>query len=251
MGYTMEKASSAEKQRKLDNALVKVFDRKNRSALSDAARYLASLYLFAHGDERFSDVLDSLKVEVTYNTTNDGFTESSEYVCASSTAPHFFDEYLKLRSNELSHSLAISADGDFTTVSVKVWSKLYPNADLSKKSDAAKIACFAIFQGLSMVVEPAARYQMSQTDMTWKTINTKTPIVLVMDAIVNGRVTACPVCGTPVYLVARKNPTPFCGVAHNNTYHRRAKRLIIDGVSVDDVCNEYPLIPRDTVKSWT
>lgn len=254
MGYSRQKSSAQKTQRKLDNALTAVFaDGQNNGKameLSEAAHYLAGLYLYAHGDERFGDVLDSLKVETTYGTTADGFTESNEYACASSTVPRFFNDYLMIRSNELSHGLEIESDGNVVMVSVRVWSRFYPYADLLNKADAVKIACFAIFQGLSMVVEPVARYQMNQRSMEWEHCDNRAPIILVMDAIVEGRVTACPVCGKPVYLKNRKNASPFCKPAHNTTYERRARRYLENGASVDEVKGAFPHVDKETIRTW-
>lgn len=224
-------------QRKLDTALDALF-KDERQDISDAARYLAGLYLYAHGDERFGGVLDSITVN--------NFT----CVSAVSTVPRFFHPYLELRENELSHGLHVERLKDDVTVSVNVPEIVYPYADLSKKSDAVIVACFAIFQGLSMVVEPVARYQMNQQSMAWERCDNRAPIVLVMDAIVDGRVAACPVCGKPVYLKSRKNPSPFCGTAHSNTYHRRAKRLLESGASVAQVRDDFPYVGIATIDGW-
>ena len=240
MGYSKEKYSSSKAQRKIDDFVAKVFDGSDGipKEMTEAARYLARLYLYAHGDSRSSKVLDSIAVSDT------------ECVFASSTVPPFFRQYLELRNNELSHGLHIERRDSSTMVSVRVPEIVYPYADLSIEQDAVKVACFAIFQGLSMVVEPAARYQMNQQTMAWEHCDNRKPIIFVMDAIVGGRVTACPICGEPVYLKARKNPNQFCGIAHSNTYHRRAKKRLADGHSVNDVCIDYPLIKRDTIKAW-
>lgn len=156
-----------------------------------------------------------------------------------------------IRSNELSHGLTIESDGNVVTVSVRVWGRFYPYADLSNKADAVKVACFAIFQGLSMVVEPVARYQMDQRSMEWKHHDNRAPIVLVMDAIVEGRVTACPVCGKPVYLKSRKNASPFCKPAHNTTYERRARRYLKNGASVYAVEDAFPHVDKETIEAWS
>lgn len=243
MGYTKEKSSAQKAQRKLDNALTAVFADEQSSGkaieLSEAARYLAGLYLYAQGDERFSDVLDSISVD-NYSS-----------VSATSTVPRFFHQYLELRGNELSHGLRIERRQDIMTVSVTVPEIVYPYADLAIKSDAVMVACFAIFQGLSMVVEPVARYQMNQQTMTWEHCDNRAPIILVMDAIVEGRVTACPVCGKPVYLKNRKNASPFCKPAHNTTYERRARRYLESGASVDEVKSDFPHVDIGTIETWS
>ena len=242
MGYSKQKASSRQLQRKIDKALGAVFsdidgDGKKQE-LQGAAYYLAGLFLYAHGDDRFSGVLDSISV-VNYSL-----------VTASSTVPRFFHPYLELRNNEQSHGLHIDHKEDCTAVSVSVPEIVYPYADLADKGDAVKIACFAIFQGLSMVIEPVARYQMNQQSMDWERCDNRAPIVLVMDAIVDGRVAACPQCGKPVYLKDRSNPTPFCGTPHSNTYHRRAKRCIENGMPIEQVRNEFPYIGEATIEDW-
>lgn len=236
MGYSKEKASSAKRQREIDALLEKLF--KGDYPESEGARYLARLYLYAHGDNRFSNVLDSISVH------------DYELVSASATVPEFFNGYL-IEKSAFGLSIEDNPSGSKTVTVKYPIELLWPCLDIMKKEDVVNAACFTIFQGLSMALEPVARYQMHQHDAHWYRIETPKHMVLAMDAIVDGRVTACPVCGEIVYLKARENPSRFCSVKCSNTYHRRAKRLMKEeGLTVEEVLEKYPLIGRETVEVW-
>ena len=72
---------------------------------------------------------------------------------------------------------------------------------------------------------------------------------LLMREILAGNVSECAQCGTPIY-VARANAKPFCNRGHQTRYSEKARRRIKKGMSVDEVCEAFPMIGRKTVEGW-
>ena len=213
-------------------------DEKSDDRLPDtreAIRYLVGLYLYAHGDGRFSNVLDS----VAY--------ENYEKVVARSTVPRFFHEYL---SEDNPHGLTVKRGRNGLAVYVSIPEGKYPYTNLAKKQNAVAVACFEIFNGLSRAVEVTERYTIDKHTLKWLRYDGRAPIGLVMDAIVDNRITACPTCGTLVLKKSRGNASPFCKPAHATTYERRARSYLMAGASIDEVRSRFEYVNAETINKW-
>ena len=126
----------------------------------------------------------------------------------------------------------------------------YPYTNLAKKKNAIAVACFEIFNGLSRAVEVVERYSIDKHTLKWVHYAGRAPIGLVMDAIVDERITACPTCGTLVLKKSRDNASPFCKPAHATTYERRARSYLMAGASIDEVRSRFEYVNEKTVNKW-
>ena len=216
---------------------LRLWDEDNATDIAVAARYLAKLYLYAHGDARFKHVLQSLTVE-----------SGGEFVHASSVLPYEINYFLP--SADYSFELfELKRNGETIIASVDVATLLYPGADIDDNlKDAVNLTCFELFRGLSRIMTRPP-YSLNQRTLAWERADNNLLFSAILDAIVSGYVHACPQCGKFVYS-GRKNGMPFCKKPHYNNYCKRAKRRMMKGASVDDICSQFPAIQRNTVERW-
>lgn len=69
------------------------------------------------------------------------------------------------------------------------------------------------------------------------------------DAMIAGKIRACPHCGRPI-LVKRDKGMMYCSASCRTLYNRKAKEMCSDGASVDAVHASFPAIPKETIRGW-
>ncbi|MBQ9002257.1 MAG: hypothetical protein IJ087_10430, partial [Eggerthellaceae bacterium] len=69
------------------------------------------------------------------------------------------------------------------------------------------------------------------------------------DLMIEGKVGACPWCGRPMLLL-RKTSKPFCRQSHQTRYNEKARKMLVDGASVNDVIASFEHIQPATIRNW-
>lgn len=212
-------------------------------------QYLAKLSLLANGDERMSSLIElpiydekllglSLEVTLPY-----GFGYNLDrYVLP--TKAQFDKGSLKVVEPEQTVSIRALIH-DFAIFRSPYFNGAHkmPNDDFEKK----RICASAL---LSSLLSYQSQIQFTNNPDTLELERCEETLTACLgDAIIAGKIQACPWCGRPVFK-KHDSSKPFCRKSHQTRYNEAAKKMLARGASVDEVADKYPHINRKTIENW-
>lgn len=123
--------------------------------------------------------------------------------------------------------------------------------DVSRLDDAGldKAARFAVFRTIADSVKDGTTYTIDPDSLSIRRGRIRSVWRSILDAVLSGDVSSCPVCGKPEYTGLRANSTPFCCKAHYMRYKRSARETMeADGLEAARAL--FPLISGKTYAEW-
>lgn len=234
-------------------------DEQEEVLASDAVRFVARLHLLSTGDARQGNI-----IEEPTRLNLDGHT-SAQIITARVDVPISVHEFMSGWKRTDSPATINATDGielDTNNPDAARFIRCTVRVDCGKVLNLLDIP-FALADSLmkkrvfaaGMLATIAASFAASGFTTNRKTLalqrsSTNNIVAIFIDDVIDGKVTACPICGNPVFLPRLNESTPFCRKSHYIRYNEQAKRLYGKGASIDEVLAAFPHIGRETVANW-
>ena len=207
--------------------------------LTDAANYLAKLYLYGHGDSRSSDVFKLLHIE-----DKDGHVLASGAIEIPALLTPRDDEAIS--EGRAFEMIEVGTMGNVYAIATKALAIEGRNRDEIEALAVSRL-CMEAFR--VAILQPAYLLSVKDNPPKWDIERYRPFGHRVVEEIIAGNVAACANCGRPVY-VGRLNASPFCKRPHYNRYADKAKCLVKKGRSAYDIHEAFPAIDLLTIQDW-
>lgn len=239
---------------------------KRISGLANYLQYLAKLYLLANGDVRSESVLPEIR-QTEYALEFDavipaGFAPNIARFRLNTPAQFDVDQGVLEKTDRVSR---FEHDYWFTVPVGILYDDMmrFPREQLGESDTTDDVKSYALPQDSFMLKRIAAsflltsliNYQSAKPFVNdWETLAIKRDdsesfASVLGDLMIAGKVSACPWCGRPV-LLPRKSSKPFCRQSHQTRYSEKARAVLNDGATVDEVADAFPHIQYATISGW-
>lgn len=216
---------------------------------ADMLQYLAKLHLLASGDRRMETLLDSISYDKKLRIMSLAVVLPIEFkrVLLSSNlpTPACFDAST-IKDVELGRSFSVDAKVLDAALgyypSVHRAHHVRDGGFLEKRLFAASLLSSLLCYRASIKFEiDADSYMLKRSGEGY--------VSFLGDAIIEGKVTACPHCGRPIYK-PRASSMNYCSDSCRTLYNRAAHNLFNSGANIDEVKERFPFVNIKTIESW-
>lgn len=234
---------------------------KRIRGLATYLQYLAKLYLLANGDARSASVLPDIK-RGEYALEFDAvipreFVHTIGTTIELPTPARFSNlDFVDFGNDESWLSVSVSihyADimrfphtgNEFEGAASELsGTYLLPEGEFELKCLAASFMLSGLIN-----YQTATPFRTDPGTLAIKRNDSESFASVLADLMIAGKVSACPWCGRPV-LLPRKSSKPFCRQSHQTRYSEKARAMLNDGASVDEVSEAFPHIQKATIRGW-
>lgn len=216
-------------------------------------QYLGNLHLLIGGDESKSNLIPDVKCVNPWTVKFDAVLPWAFIYnidrCKLITPAQFNSKKIKVVEDGRCFSVPVIIDySDMmrTPFGVEPNSALrpVPNDDFEVKRVIASALLVSLIS-----YQTAAPFTFDEETLALKRNDADTFTSTLAEAIVSGKICACPWCGRPM-LLQREKAMRYCTPTCRTLYNREAKRMLKAGATVEEIHESFPVIQIETIRGW-
>ncbi len=219
------------------------------NAEANNLKAIAKLFLLSKGNINAADMIPEITVDGPLD-------EVSMTVVLPVDYKHYLETYdlpteVRFDTNSAKESTAYASVSIPAHISSSTTEKLQVELAGHDYSEIDILRCMVAGPLMSSLLSyrSAASYQYDFESLRLTRNEGSTYSDKLAEAIMSGKVRACPYCGNPI-LMLKESSSPFCRSSHQTRYSEEAKSLLKMGASKEEIVARFPFINKKTILNW-